>query len=44
MPNEDNLLDYTKLGTTGLEVPRICLGCIGFGDAERWVHKEHTKP
>ena len=32
-------MEYTKLGTTGLEVSRICLGCMGFGDAERWVHK-----
>ncbi len=32
-------MDYTKLGSTGLDVSRICLGCMGFGDAERWVHK-----
>ncbi len=32
-------MDYTKLGNTGLDVSRICLGCMGFGDAERWVHK-----
>ena len=31
-------MDYARLGTTGLEVSRICLGCMGFGDAERWVH------
>lgn len=31
-------MDYTKLGNTGLEVSRICLGCMGFGDAQRWVH------
>ena len=22
-----------------MKVSRICLGCMGFGDAERWVHK-----
>jgi 1-deoxyxylulose-5-phosphate synthase len=22
-----------------MDVSRICLGCMGFGDAERWVHK-----
>jgi aryl-alcohol dehydrogenase-like predicted oxidoreductase len=22
-----------------MEVSRICLGCMGFGDAERWTHK-----
>ena len=32
-------MDYTKLGHTGLDVSRICLGCMGFGDAERWTHK-----
>jgi aryl-alcohol dehydrogenase-like predicted oxidoreductase len=30
---------YTKLGNSGLEVSRICLGCMGFGDADRWVHQ-----
>ena len=32
-------MEYAKLGNTGLDVSRICLGCMGFGDAERWVHK-----
>ncbi|MBN9392403.1 MAG: aldo/keto reductase [Chloroflexi bacterium] len=32
-------MEYTKLGNTGLDVSRICLGCMGFGDAERWTHK-----
>jgi aryl-alcohol dehydrogenase-like predicted oxidoreductase len=32
-------MEYAKLGNTGLEVSRICLGCMGFGDAERGVHK-----
>src|SRR3954451_15762454 len=32
-------MNYTKLGNTGMDVSRICLGCMGFGDAERWVHK-----
>ena len=32
-------MEYTKLGNTGLDVSRICLGCMGFGDAERWIHK-----
>jgi aryl-alcohol dehydrogenase-like predicted oxidoreductase len=32
-------MEYTRLGTTGLEVSRICLGCMGFGDASRWVHQ-----
>jgi aryl-alcohol dehydrogenase-like predicted oxidoreductase len=42
-------MEYTKLGTTGLDVSRICLGCMGFGDAERWIHKwvlneENSRP
>ncbi len=32
-------MEYTKLGNTGMEVSRLCLGCMGFGDAERWTHK-----
>ncbi len=32
-------MEYVKLGNTGLDVSRICLGCMGFGDADRWVHK-----
>src|ERR671939_448836 len=32
-------MDYTKLGHTGMDVSRICLGCMGFGNAERWIHK-----
>ncbi|MBW6475029.1 MAG: aldo/keto reductase [Anaerolineaceae bacterium] len=32
-------MDYTRLGSTGMKVSRICLGCMGFGDATRWIHK-----
>jgi aryl-alcohol dehydrogenase-like predicted oxidoreductase len=32
-------MEYTRLGSTGMQVSRLCLGCMGFGDAERWVHK-----
>ena len=31
-------MKYTKLGTTGLDVSRICLGCMSFGDASRGGH------
>lgn len=42
-------MEYTKLGHTGLDVSRICLGCMGFGDASRWVHEwvlneENSRP
>jgi aryl-alcohol dehydrogenase-like predicted oxidoreductase len=32
-------MEYIKLGNTGLDVSRICLGCMGFGDADGWIHK-----
>jgi aryl-alcohol dehydrogenase-like predicted oxidoreductase len=32
-------MEYTRLGATGLKVSRLCLGCMGFGDADKWVHK-----
>ena len=32
-------MQYVKLGKTGLDVSRICVGCMGFGDPERWLHK-----
>lgn len=32
-------MEYTKLGNTGLDVSRICLGCMGFGDAEKGYHR-----
>ena len=28
-------MDYVKLGATGLEVSRLCLGCMSFGEPER---------
>jgi 1-deoxyxylulose-5-phosphate synthase len=46
---EDNHMEYTKLGNTGMDVSRICLGCMGFGDATRWIHQwvlneENSRP
>lgn len=39
---------YTKLGNSGLNVSRICMGCMGFGDAEKGRHtwtldEEHSR-
>jgi aryl-alcohol dehydrogenase (NADP+) len=32
-------VDYTNLGTTGLKVSRICLGCMSYGDPKRGNHE-----
>jgi aryl-alcohol dehydrogenase-like predicted oxidoreductase len=42
-------MEYVRLGSTGMKVSRICLGCMGFGDANLWHHKwvlseENTRP
>ena len=31
-------MEYVLLGKTGLEVSRICLGCMSYGDPEKWLH------
>lgn len=31
-------MQYTKLGKSELNVSRICMGCMGFGDAQRGQH------
>lgn len=33
-------MEYAKLGNTGLEVSRVCLGCMSFGSAEGWIHNQ----
>jgi aryl-alcohol dehydrogenase-like predicted oxidoreductase len=43
------MMEYARLGSSGMKVSRICLGCMGFGDAERWTHKwvlneENSRP
>lgn len=42
-------MEYTRLGSTGMKVSRICLGCMGFGDPTRGIHKwvlneENSRP
>jgi|SRR6266540_2673306 len=49
MERKEEPMNYTKLGNTGMDVSRICLGCMGFGDASRWIHKwvlneENSRP
>ena len=31
-------MKYVRLGNTGLEVSNLCLGCMSFGDPEKWIH------
>ncbi|MCW1803820.1 aldo/keto reductase [Brachybacterium squillarum] len=31
-------MEYVNLGRSGLEVSRLCLGAMGFGDPEAWIH------
>ncbi len=42
-------MDYIKLGTTGLDVSPICVGCMTFGDPARGTHpwtlsEEQSRP
>ena len=42
-------MDYVKLGRTGLDVSRICLGCMSYGIADRGNHawtldEEQSRP
>ena len=41
-------MKYTKLGNSDLNVSRICMGCMGFGDANNGQHswtldEEHSR-
>jgi 1-deoxyxylulose-5-phosphate synthase len=33
------MMDYVKLGNTGMDVSRLCLGCMSFGIPERGNHQ-----
>jgi aryl-alcohol dehydrogenase-like predicted oxidoreductase len=30
-------MEYTTLGSTGIEVSKICLGCMSFGSSNEWM-------
>lgn len=34
-------MEYTYLGNTGLEVSRLCLGCLNFGSEQPWMVHDH---
>ena len=34
---ESNAMTYTNLGDTGLDVSRLCLGCMNFGSEQPWM-------
>ena len=41
-------MQYTKLGNSELNVSRICMGCMGFGDSQNGQHswtldEEHSR-
>ncbi|WP_276255135.1 aldo/keto reductase [Halomontanus rarus] len=33
-------MEYTTLGSTGMEVSEICLGCMSFGSSDEWMLDE----
>ncbi|EFW93176.1 aldo/keto reductase [Haladaptatus paucihalophilus DX253] len=35
-------MQYTKLGSTGLEVSRLCLGCMNFGSEQPWMMNDEA--
>jgi aryl-alcohol dehydrogenase-like predicted oxidoreductase len=42
-------MEYVKLGNTGMDVSRLCLGCMSFGDPSKWIHQwvldeENSRP
>jgi len=39
----DGNMEYTTLGETGLEVSRLCLGCMNFGSGAEWMIGDRDK-
>jgi aryl-alcohol dehydrogenase-like predicted oxidoreductase len=35
-------MEYTKLGRTGLDVSRMCLGCMSYGEGDRGKRQSST--
>lgn len=32
-------MEYIKFGNTGMDVSKLCLGGMSFGDSEKWIHQ-----
>lgn len=43
MDTNDLDMEYTTLGSTGMEVSRLCLGCMNFGSAQPWMIDEEER-
>ena len=48
MEKGESIMQYTTLGNSDLNVSRICMGCMGFGDAKNGQHswtldEEHSR-
>jgi aryl-alcohol dehydrogenase (NADP+) len=38
-------MEYVRLGSTGVKVSRICLGCMSFGNAYEWmINEDQSRP
>ena len=37
-------MQYTKLGNSGIEVSKLCLGCMSFGDPASKMHAWTLNP
>ena len=35
-------MEYTTLGSTGMEVSKVCLGCMSFGSQNEWMLDEEA--
>src|SRR3954468_24724239 len=48
-PSAEESMEYTRLGSSGLQVSRICLGCMSYGEPGRgdqsWsIDEEASRP
>lgn len=47
-PQKGMGMEYAKLGSTGMDVSRICMGCMGFGDKlpgqDWWIGESDAHP